>query len=98
MKRKIMQSLFRLSCVDPRLTIIVDATYALAVQALATNIRRVARLLWAVHLSFQDGFDKVWLLLCCVMWLGLLNETRRKWQILVQWDSRLPAHLFQNSL
>lgn len=29
------------------------------VQELATSIRRVARLLWAVHLSFQQGFDVV---------------------------------------
>ena len=29
------------------------------VQELATCIRRVARLLWAVHLSFQQGFDGV---------------------------------------
>lgn len=28
-------------------------------QALTTCIRRVARLLWSVHLSFQEGFDKV---------------------------------------
>ena len=29
------------------------------VQELATCIRRVARLLWAVHLTFQQGFDQV---------------------------------------
>ena len=29
------------------------------VQAMATTIRRAARLLWALHLSFQDGFDSV---------------------------------------
>ena len=29
------------------------------VQALATAIRRAARLLWALHLTFQEGFDKV---------------------------------------
>ena len=28
-------------------------------QAMATTIRRAARLLWAVHLSFQEGFDQV---------------------------------------
>lgn len=26
---------------------------------MATSIRKVARLLWAVHLSFQEGFDQV---------------------------------------
>lgn len=30
-----------------------------SLQTLATCIRRVARLLWSVHLSFQEGFDKV---------------------------------------
>ena len=29
------------------------------VQALATSVRRTARLLWTVHLSFQEGFDEV---------------------------------------
>lgn len=29
------------------------------VQELMTCIRRVARLLWAIHLSFQQGFDVV---------------------------------------
>lgn len=29
------------------------------IQELTTCIRRVARLLWAVHLSFQQGFDAV---------------------------------------
>ena len=28
-------------------------------QAMATTIRRAARLLWALHLSFQEGFDEV---------------------------------------
>ena len=28
-------------------------------QCLATAIRRAARLLWALHLSFQEGFDTV---------------------------------------
>ena len=27
--------------------------------ALATCVRRVARLLWSVHVSFMDGFDEV---------------------------------------
>jgi hypothetical protein len=27
--------------------------------ALATSVRKVARLLWALHLSFLDGFDEV---------------------------------------
>lgn len=27
--------------------------------ALATSLRKVARLLWALHLSFLDGFDEV---------------------------------------
>lgn len=37
------------------------------VQALSTSIRRVARLLWMVHLSFQEGFDEVGRLLKCCM-------------------------------
>lgn len=28
-------------------------------EALATSVRKVARLLWALHLSFLDGFDEV---------------------------------------
>ena len=29
-------------------------------EQLATTVRKVARLLWALHLSFLDGFDEVW--------------------------------------
>ena len=29
------------------------------VQALSTTIRRIARLLWSLHLCFAEGFDTV---------------------------------------
>ena len=57
------------------------------VQALATCIRRTARLLWTVHLSFQEGFDEVsrscfcgsaaawlmWWTACCMQLLAQVN-------------------------
>ena len=48
-------------------------------EALATSVRKVARLLWALHLSFLDGFDEVRapgrLNLLLVAWCGVAGHS-----------------------
>lgn len=51
--------------------------------ALATSLRKVARLLWALHLSFLDGFDEVGpischcstLSTCTLAWVWLTSSS-----------------------
>ena len=49
---------WRRDCILVPLTMVYASMQA-EMEQLATTVRKVARLLWALHLSFLDGFDEV---------------------------------------